>query len=54
MEGTGTVSSIVRAYDTDVSYLNRTGDLDLAKIPKQFIELNSRKMQSIVMFCYYS
>ena len=44
-EGTGTISSIVRACDTDdVSHQNRTNDLDLAKIPKEFIELNSRRM----------
>ena len=41
-EGTGTVSSAVRGCDTDVSYQNKTDDLDLAKIPKVFIELNSR------------
>ena len=42
-EGTGTVSSIVRTCDTDVSHQNRSDDLqlDLAKIPKAFIELNS-------------
>ena len=32
MEGTGIVSSIVRACDTDVSHHNKTDDLDLAKI----------------------
>ena len=41
-EGAGTVSRSVRACDTYVSYQNRTDDLDLAKIPKAFIELNSR------------
>ena len=35
-EGTGTVSSVVRACDTDVSHQNRTDDLNLAKIPKAF------------------
>ena len=43
-EGTDTVSSVVRVSDTDVSHQNRTDDLDLAKIPKAFIELNSRRM----------
>ena len=43
-EGTGTVSSIVRTCDTDVSHQNRTGDVDLAKIPEAFIELNSREL----------
>ena len=43
MEGTGTVSSVVRACDTDVSHQNRIHDLDLVKIPKAFIELNSRR-----------
>ena len=43
-EGTGTVSSIVRTCDTDMSHQNRTDDLDLANIPKAFIELNSRRM----------
>ena len=41
-EGTGTVSSIVRAYDIDVSHQNRTDNLDLSKIPKAFIEIHSR------------
>ena len=41
-EDIGTASSIVQACDTDVSHQNRTDDLDLAKIPKGFIELNSR------------
>ena len=36
-ESTDTVSSIVRACDTDVSYQNRSDDLDLATIPKEFI-----------------
>ena len=36
-EGTGTVSSVVRTCDTDVSHQNRTDDLDLAKIPKAFL-----------------
>ena len=44
MEGAGTVSSIVRAYDADESQQNRTDNLDLAKILKVFIELNSRRM----------
>ena len=38
-EGTGIVSNIVRACDTDVSHQkiqNRTDDLDLAKISKTF------------------
>ena len=43
-EVTGTVSSIVIACDTDVSHQNRIDDLDLARIPKAFIELNSRKV----------
>ena len=43
-EGTGTLSSIVRACDTDVLYQNKTDNLDLAIIPKSFIELNSRRM----------
>ena len=30
-EGTGAVSSIVRACDTDVSHQNRTDDLNLAQ-----------------------
>ena len=42
-EGTGTVS-ILRVCDTDVSHQNRTDDLDLAKIPKAFIELSSRRI----------
>ena len=33
MEGIGTVNSIVRACDTDVSHQNRTDDLDLVKTP---------------------
>ena len=53
-EGTGTVSSIVRTCDTDVSHHNRTDDLDLAKIPKVFIELNSRRMNYFCNVCYYS
>ena len=45
-EGTGTISSIVRACDTDdVSHQNGSNDLDLAKIPKAFVELNSRRMK---------
>ena len=40
-EGTGTFSSIVRICNSDVSHQNRTYDLNLAKIPKAFIELNS-------------
>ena len=43
-EGTGTISSIVTACDTHVSHQNRTDDLDLAKIPKTLIELNSRRI----------
>ena len=43
-EGTGALSSIVRACDTDVLYQNKTDNLDLAKIPKLFTELNSRRM----------
>ena len=31
-QGTGTISSLVRACDTDVSHQNRTDDWDLAKI----------------------
>ena len=42
-EGTGIVSSDVRACDTDVSHQNRTDDLDSAIIPKAFTELNCRK-----------
>ena len=41
--GFHTVSSIVRACDNDVSHDNITDDLDLGKIPKAFIELNSRR-----------
>ena len=41
---TGTVSSIVRACDTDASHQNRIDDLDLAKTPKAFIELYSRRV----------
>ena len=33
-ERTGTVSSILRVCDTDVSHQNRTDDLDLAKFLK--------------------
>ena len=40
-EESGTVSSIIRACDTNVSHQNRTDGLDLAKVPKAFIELNS-------------
>ena len=40
-EGTGTFSSIVRTCSIDVSHQNRTYDLNLAKIPKACIELNS-------------
>ena len=43
-DATGTVSSIVRACDTDVSHHNRIDDLNLAKIPKALIEINSRRM----------
>ena len=43
-EDTGTISSIVRACDTDVSQQNRTHNTNLAKIPKSFIEINSRRM----------
>ena len=39
-DGIGTVSSIVRACDTDVSHQSRTNDLDLAKIVKALILLN--------------
>ena len=57
-EGTGTVSSIVRACDTDVSHQNRTADLDLAKIPKAFFALKLQKnellWQSIIIFCCYN
>ena len=58
-EGTGTISGIVTACDTNVSHQNRTDDLDLAKIPKAYfywIELqkNELLLQSIVMLCYYS
>ena len=35
---------LLKACDTDVSHQRRTDDLDLAKIPKAFIELNSRRM----------
>ena len=38
-EGTGTVSSLIRACDTDVSHQIRTDDFDLVKIAKAFIEL---------------
>ena len=57
-EGTGNVSSIVSACNTDVSYQNRTDDLDLAKIPKPFfvLKLHKNKLlwQSIMMFCCYN
>ena len=57
-EGTGNVSSIVSACNTDASHQNRTDDLDLAKIPKAFfvLKLHKNKLlwQSIIMFCYYS
>ena len=54
-EGTDTVSSLIRACDTDVSHhirtddfdlvkIIRTDDFDLVKIGKAFIELNSRRM----------
>ena len=33
-KGTGAVSSVVRACDTDVPHQNRTYDLDLAEIPQ--------------------
>ena len=36
-EGTGTVSSIAKTCDTDVSHQNRTDNLDLAKIPKALL-----------------
>ena len=36
-EGSGTISSIVTACDTNVSHQNRTDDLDLAKFPKHFL-----------------
>ena len=52
-EGTGTISSIVRAFDTDVSHLNRDNDSDLYKIPKAFIELNSRRMYYFSKALYY-
>ena len=55
-KGTDIVSSVVRACDTDVLHQNRTDDLDFAKIPKAFIEINSRRMnyfgKAFVMFCY--
>ena len=35
---------VVRACDNDVSHQNRTDNLDLAKILKAFIKLNSRRM----------
>ena len=35
--GTGIISSIVRACDTDVSHQRRTDDLDLAKIQKHLL-----------------
>ena len=40
-EDTGTIRSIVRACDTNVSQQNRT---HLAKFPKAFIEINSKRM----------
>ena len=43
-EGTGTVSSILRVCDTNVSHQNKTDHLDLAKIPKAFIKLSSRRI----------
>ena len=39
-DGIGTVSSIVRAFDTDVSHQSRTNDLDLTKIAEALILLN--------------
>ena len=57
-EGTGTISSIVRACNIDVSHQNRTDDLDLAKIPKAFFTLKLQKnellWQSIIIFCCYN
>ena len=57
-EGTGNVSSIVSACNTDASHQKRTDDLDLAKIPKAFfvLKLHKNKLlwQSIIMFCCYS
>ena len=32
IEGSGTINSIVRACDTDVSHQNKTDDLDLTQI----------------------
>ena len=40
----GTLCNVVRACDTVVSDLNRTDNLDLVKIPKAFVELNSGRM----------
>ena len=51
MGGTVTASSVVRACDTDVSHQNRTDDLDLAKIPKVFIELNFRRINYLAKHC---
>ena len=44
-EGTGTVSSVVRACDCDidVSHQNRTNDLDLAKFLKQLLNYTAEK-----------
>ena len=53
-KGTGTISSIARAYDTDVSHWNRDDDSDLKKIPKAFIKLNSGRMYffSKAVYCF--
>ena len=43
IETKDTLSNVVRASDTDVSHLNRADNLNLVKILKVFIKLNSRK-----------
>ena len=43
-EDTGSVSSIVRVCNIDVSHQKRIDDFYLAKLPKAFIDINSIRM----------
>ena len=40
--------------DADVSHQKRPDDLDLTKVVRAFIELNSRRMEKHCKFCYYN
>ena len=50
-EGIGTVSSVVRACDTDVSCENRTDDLVLAKFLKYLLNETVEERINLAKYC---